>query len=412
MTPKKLSKSLIVFFVANALNVLFPVLSLPILTKHLSPEIYGQFAVAAFSGYYIGVFVECGAGPILLSKVSKYYGTPKGVALIQAAIHVQIKNWAIVSPLFFLIMIFLADVSPIISLIGCISGLQLISCPAWCFYASNRAYAFAVVNIVSRILSLLCMLGVIYLQLDDVYLALAWLVFPIIFSAAVTFLLVFRVFSNGYRFDSRLVKKMSSVFYSLLVGRASATVYGSVLAVLVSVFSPPDIKGLYFLADRIRVALQQVCQPIISFAGSRLSSVHIGGIEGKNLYKKVFFIWFGVCLFVTCVGFFTLKFFNSDILNIVSNRTYFGAADYISVMAYVFSFAVLNSLFVSAVMPSLVLHKKIISVQVFGAAIGCGIVPFIYFSYGLVSAIYGVAIVELFVLILACFFSWRKCSVR
>lgn len=386
---------IIYYYFGALINTFFPLVSLPILTKNVSPDVYGGIATVAFVGYYFSLIVEGGVTNVLIHKIASS-NSLLGRRFIYAAGKLFLTNWVCGLPFFCLLTYFLVG-APLLVIVGGVSALLPVASGNWYYYAKGYAGWFVVSVVISRLVSLLGMLSIAYFEANSDFLAFFWLASPVLVSLFM--LIVFIRLGEGeiYKIGGGTpFKWVRLAYFHQVKGRFGASVYGSILALLVTFFEPPLIKGVYFFADRIRVGVQQLYLPISSFFVHFLSKNKLLG----RVEKVVLRILLGFVVFAL-FGAIIMFAFSDYFVYFLADGQYLQAVGFLELMAGIMFFATLNNFVLSTIFPVLgdsVLASKI---QLYCGLLGALFIAFVYFFAGVLSALVAVTAVEFFIVFFA-----------
>jgi len=282
----------------QAVNYLFPLLTLPYLARVLGPEGFGKLAVAQALGQYLYLFLEYGFSLSATREAARLRGDAqalgkvfKGVFSARLILLGSTSVLAYLAGLFFPIL--KGEDSLILGALLYAFGMAL--SPVWFFQALEKMSFVAGLEFSVKLLALL---GVFWLVRSPSDVAV-----PLYLQGGASLLVSLIGFALVYKKIGIVLPNLRDGWswlrsgFSLFFFRVVVSLYTTANVIIVSVFLPPAQVALYAGAERITKALIPMWEPFSRLFLPRFSFlIHESPKEAWLLASKVGLLMFGLGL--------------------------------------------------------------------------------------------------------------------
>lgn len=381
----------------QVLNYCLPVLTLPVVARAFGPSVFGTLAAINAYAAYVGLIVNYGfnyTGPrnIATARLSAMELSQTVYATISA----QALLGAASSLVFFVILAFL-PLTPEYKLISAVILIQVLANsinPQWVFLGLERMGAFALVQLIFRVVAA----GIIVYSIRsprDVPLFVTIHATSALLATVVSF---FVLRSYGFRWRTPSFKLVVSTLqeaFRLFISTIAISFYTTTNVLIVTLVLGPSGAGPFALADRIRQATGGLLGPITSAVYPFVCRIaHRDETLEEKSTKQLFF---RLIVIISALLSAALFGFVEPIVKLVGGDAFSAAVPVLRFMALLPLIIALSNIFGVQTMFPLRMDRHVAYVVTSAAFLGpLGLLAFTHF-WGLAGAGLAVLLVECFV---------------
>lgn len=308
---KVLIENFFSLYILKIANIILPIIIFPYLVRILGVDNFGKIAVAQSVGLFFLVFIEFGFELSIVKALSSRIENVKKLSEVSSIVIIlKILLVLIVSILYFGIVFsipkFSQDKIIYIFFFGFIVGQGLF--PTWFFQSVQNMKFIALLNIVSKIVSLILILVLINTPEDYILYPLILMLGQIIIIPTALYIMIkkykIRFFIPKYQ---KLILYFKYSFHFFL-SRISLRLYEQSGTIVIGLVLPDLLVGYYAIADKLRNAILSIYSPL-----SQAIYPYMVKYKNKYFYNK-FFI---VVNAVNILGVIICFFFTNQILQIL-----------------------------------------------------------------------------------------------
>lgn len=286
----KVTKNGIWMFLLQGFNTIVPLITLPYITRILSPTAYGNFALALNWISYFQVIVEYGfdlTGPRQIVMRESDEDLNKIYSNIISARFILL----IVCCIFFIVIIYFTCIGK--TQIKCMSILffmvvAVVFQQNWFFQGISEMQNISIINMISRTISVL-LIFLLIKNPEDVYLYCFLYAFNYIVSGLIGCFIVHYKYKIHFKvYDISLIFKCISDGWHLFLSSAMGKIFGSIAITVLGMISTKEDIGIYSVINKIPYvltilfsALSQTIYPI------NCRNFQTSYIEGIKKVKKI-----------------------------------------------------------------------------------------------------------------------------
>lgn len=345
MSQRAIMESLLSLTVIQAANFIVPLFSVPWLTRTLGVTAWGEVAFVIFAIQFLLVLTDYGFSLSAVRSIARAREEPCAVSAIFSAC------WS-------LQWLLLAGVAAVAIagftvlgvdyayLVGFSLVLGNVMFPIWLFQGLEQLKAPALVQLLSR----LTMLGLIFATVtgpEDAWLALLFLTGHNLIAGPV---LLFWAFSRQHVTyatpEYTAIRKHAAEGWGIFVSKVLISSYTSLIPLVLGSIAGSESVGLYYVADKIRVAASYVLSPLSLALYPRASNL----FKEDRAAASRLVVKYGLVLFLLSFLFSAILLYLSEFLiGLFAGEEFQAAVPLLQIMA---------------VTPTLVSISNIIGVQV------------------------------------------------
>ncbi|MFA5316003.1 MAG: flippase [Dehalococcoidales bacterium] len=301
----------------EAVNYIFPLITLPYLVRVLGPEKFGLIAFAqAFVQYFV-LFTDYGFNLSATRNISIHRNDIEKVSHIFTVIVCvkfcfMLMNFITFSALVFLIPKFKPDWVLYYCCFGSVIGNVLL--PIWLFQGMERMKSMAFLNLIAKAIFLIAIFIFVRKQSDYLYVPLLTAIGGIV-AGILSIAIAFRKFHIRLKpisvaDMSREVKEGLHIFMSTV----STNLYTSTNTFLLGLFTNNTIVGYFSAGEKVVRALIRMFNPVFQSVYPYISKVAV--ISKDEAIKKIRKL-FRLSLYLSVPLFVVIVFFADNITRII-----------------------------------------------------------------------------------------------
>jgi PST family polysaccharide transporter len=292
---KKVIKNGIFMYLLQFFNTITPLLTIPYITRILGPVGYGSFSMALNIIGYMQVIVEYGFGMSATRKIAQSHDSSDVQGLFTRVIFSRI---ILMLFCFLLIAIFFPfytrfNVWCLLCLLLCLVGVCFQQ--TWLFQGLQEMSHIAIINIVSRTLSVILVFALVKTEKDLLLYCILYSVSPLL-SGILGFMIARKRYNLSFqKVDIKdIMSELKSGWY-VFTTQFSSKIFSSIGITFLGVFTSEYYVGIYSAIQKISIGLLVVWMPISQILYP-ISSRWLGEsfLLGKKKIQKVQVI----CLFI------------------------------------------------------------------------------------------------------------------
>lgn len=384
-------------FSIQVVNYILPLMIVPRLLNVLGVELFGVYILTLTAVQYFLIFSEYGFNLTVTRKlairindkgyVSKVFISVVVAKLTIAALGLIVVNVFVLITSHFREYLFYFNISYLAVLGG-------VFFPIWLYQAYEKMHLIAICNFISRLLGVIF----VYLLVDDGNdLALAFII-----QGGVT--LIAAVISLFYCFHHEMVYvvriKISDVVlelkdgWSIFVSTSFASLYTTTIPIILGYTSGIASVGFFSAADKIRLAVQSIINPVSQSLYPRLSRLMVNDKnEARDLLLKVF-KFFVLPLFILsfalmCASDYVIYYLYGDELK--------DAGDLLKVLIWIPPVIAIGNLLGVQVMLPKGMKRQFSKTYVVAAFVGLPLLVINSYYFSVIGACYTSVFIEVFV---------------
>lgn len=345
MSRRTIIESFMSLSVIQAANFIVPLLSIPWLTRTLGVTVWGEIAYVIFVMQFFLVLTDYGFSLSALSSVAQAREKPGAVSAIFSACWsfqwLLLTGAAVIAILGFEIFkvnsAYLAGFSLVI-------GNVLV--PMWLFQGLEQLKVPALVQLSSRIVMLVLIFATVTGP-EDGWLALLLLTGHNLIAGPILLVWAFTRQHVAYSIpELSTIHKNARQGFGFFVSKILISSYSSLIPFVLGAVADKESVGLYYIADKIRVAASYVLSPLSLALFPRTSNLYRTDPDAGN--KLVF--RYGTVIFVLSFFFsLVLLSFSEFIIVFAAGEEFLSAVPLLQIMA---------------ITPTLVAISNIVGVQI------------------------------------------------
>ncbi|MGB9680690.1 MAG: flippase [Minisyncoccia bacterium] len=290
-TKKRLAENFISLSVLQAVNYIFPLITLPYLVRILGPEKFGLIAFAqAFIGYFI-ILTDYGFNLSATREISINRGNKEKVAEIFSSVMIVKFFLGILSFLILVSMLtfipkFGSDWLVYIFTFGMVLGSVLF--PVWFFQGMERMKYITILNIVAKGIFTVCIFIFIRKMSDYLYVPLINSM-GFIVAGGLSLRIASKDFGIKFQIPSiSAIKHQLQEGWHIFISTAVISLYTTSNAFILGLFTNNTIVGYYSAAEKIVKAAQGLLAPVSQTVYPYFSKLYSENkIKAKQLLKKI-----------------------------------------------------------------------------------------------------------------------------
>ncbi|MBN6709945.1 oligosaccharide flippase family protein [Haemophilus haemoglobinophilus] len=310
---KKLIRNFFSLYILKITNIIIPLIVFPYLVRVLGIDNFGKLAVAQSFGLFFLVFIEFGFDLSIVRVLSKKTNNVNKLSEVSSIVMLlKIFLVLLVATVYFPIIIFFPKFSQDIIVYLCVFGFLMGQgfFPTWFFQSVQDMKFIAILNIFSKLISLVLIFILIKDKNDYVW-------YPFLLMLGYIMILPIAVYIMVKKYNVKFFipnyKKLLLYFkysFNFFLSRISLRLYEQSGMILIGLLLPELLVGYYAIADKLRNAVLSIYSPL-----SQALYPYMVKYKNKNFYKK-FFIFLNILNIVAVViGFL----FTDTILQIIFN---------------------------------------------------------------------------------------------
>lgn len=295
-----MKKNIILLFLVQASNYLFPLISLPYLMRILGAEHFGIMAMTQAWVQYMVLFVDYGFNFSATRLISINRHDKNKVNRIYTVTIVSKILLATISLLLFCLLgrFFVDDDFYSLTLWGSGAVIGTVLFPVWLFQGLEKMQGIAIFTVVAKAISIL-LIFILVKNSNDIKFAVFCQSLGVLVSGFIACIYIKQCKMASFTsFKIKDVKETLVLGFDLFISNIAMSFYTTLNILVVGVLGGPTLAGYFAAADKIRTAAQGLLTPVQQAMFPRVSAlVH----EGKNLnnimqlYGKKF-ILFGLTI--------------------------------------------------------------------------------------------------------------------
>ena len=363
MIQRTIRDSLLSLTAIQAANFIVPLFAVPWLTRTLGINAWGEVAYVIFAMQICLVLTDYGFSLSAVRSIARSKENLDKVSTIFSACWsiqwILLFLTALISTVSFTIL----DLKPLY-LVGFSLVLGNILCPIWLFQGLEQLKAPAVAQLLSRFL----MLGLIYTFVtgpEDAWLALFLITGHNLVAGPILLFRLFRRRQLSYSIPSlATISRYAKEGWGIFVSKIFVSSYTSLIPFFLGNISGNASVGLYYVADKIRVAASYSLSPISLALFPRSSKLFKDDLQaGRKLVLK-----YGSVLFCLSVVFSIAIFFLSEFLiSLLADIEFLDAVPLLRIMAFTPTFVAISNIIGTQILLPLGLIQQYNKSIIFGA---------------------------------------------
>ncbi len=328
----------------NAFSFLFPLITVPYLTRVLEPEKFGIVSFALVVMQYFIILTSFGFAFSATQQISINRDNIKKVseifsAVISVKLLLTLLSAAILAILFITTEQFRTDKMVFICSFGIVLGDALL--PLWLFQGMEKMKFMTLVNFISKLLFTLLIFVFVKTQQD--YLLVPLFTAAGYFAAGlISFVIAFSIFKLKIILPNiKTIKEQISASWAIFISTLSINLYRNANTLLLGLLTGNyAIVGIYSSAEKIIKGLQSLVSPVSDALFPYLSRRLAGGNDSENT-KFIFKL--GKYYFVALLPIsLLLIFFAYPIVELVLGTKFLDAVADAKIMSFVILFGGIN----------------------------------------------------------------------
>lgn len=397
----RLFKNIASLGIIQLVNYIFPLITIPYISRIIGPEGYGVINYAiAFTGYFT-LLIAYGFDLTATRRIAREIGNNQEINKIVSEVLTARIILFFVSTFFFIISIFFfkpiqKDIYiSIILFTGCIAT---VFSPQYIYQGFQELGIFAKMNFIKGVINT-CLIFLVIKKSDDYY----WI--PILSSSFIITINIFLLFYSIKRFQIKyklvsikralhLIIKEKTIFFSTVV----ISLYTSTNVVILGFFVSSKEIGYFttsqnflnIVTSLISVPISTALYPFIA-RGFSVSRQH--GIE---LIRKILPIVFYITLFASL----SVLFLAPHIIKIVYGNKFVNSIDVLKIISFLPLIIGVSNVFGVQLMLNLGLDKLFFKTTFIASVIGLILNIFMSKHYGYLGTAWNSIIIECFVTII------------
>jgi O-antigen/teichoic acid export membrane protein len=402
----KLFKSLSVFFVFNALNSAVPLILLPFLTRHLSPEHYGILSVYTTISAILSAFVGLSSNSMISIKYF-YLNTKEFYQYISSVLTILFSSLLLVILVLFVFQKPIFNLTRLefkwVFLAAIFSSFQFISqiiLSIW--QSSGKAYLYGLFNFSFILLNLFLS----YILISFFNYGWEGRVIAQLFIGFIGALIaLFYLFSKKVKFyNLKYVKEVIKISLPIIPHSLAGTIFNFADRLIINRFLTSSNLGIYTIAFQlgsgVNIITDAYCKSLMPFVAEKIKE---DTIEGYIDLTKVFIYSFIASILIFILSFLFLQFIFEFV---VPNPEYLFAK---SLIIYFLIGNIFHALYYNFVDVLFVFQKtKIIATITIGTSITSLLLSYLLIqTHGLLGIIYVYIFNRGIILLLTFYFSSR-----
>jgi len=285
---KRLLANFFSLSILQLFTYILPLITLPYLVRVLGTEKFGLVMFAQAFIVFFNILVDFGFNLSATREISIHRDNKIKITEVFSAVMTIKVILIIVSFIFLSFIIFTFDRFSNNKELYYFTFLSVIGqalFPIWYFQGIEKMRYITIVNIASKVIFTLLVFIVIQKQSDYMYVPLINGI-GFIIGAIASLWIVYKTFNQSFIFCTKNILK--HYFYEsaeFFWSRVSLTLYTSVNAFILGIFTNNTMVGYYTIAEKLYQAMQQIYQPIV-----QVLYPYVAKYKNIRLYKKVFIL--------------------------------------------------------------------------------------------------------------------------
>jgi len=293
-------KNIILLFIVQASNYLFPLLTLPYLMRVLGVANFGVMSIVMAVVQYAIIIVDYGFNFSATRKVALNKNDNKKINHIYTV--TTMAKLLLLVPVYVVLSVYIIingfnNVSYFL-LLGSLSVIGSVFFPIWLYQGLEKMQGIAVSSTIAKFLSLLSIF-ILVQKPEDIDKAIISQSLGYIFTALISFCLLKKL--NIVRFTKISFKEILSSYkdgFDLFISNVTISLYTTLNVIIIGYFGDATLAGYFSAADKIRAAAQGILTPVQQAVFPRVCSLVDSGLTLKNVIKMygLKFIIFSACI--------------------------------------------------------------------------------------------------------------------
>lgn len=398
MLKTKLFKNILSLGIIQLVNYIFPLITIPYVSRIIGPEGYGIINYATVFVGYFTLLIAYGFDLTATRRIARFTNNKQEINnIISEVLTARIILFFISIFIFIISIIFFKPIQqdiriPIILYIGCIA---VVFSPQYIFQGFQELGIFAKMNFIKGLLNT----GLIFIVIKsskDYY----WI--PILSSFFLIIINFFLFFYTIYRFDIKY--KLISIRKALKLINAEKTIFFS--TVIISLYTSTNVIILgYFVSSKeigyfttsqnfLNIVISLVSVPIstslypLVAKGFSVSKQH-----GLELIKKILPIIF----YVTLLASLSVLFFAPYIINFIYGNKFLDSIVILRIISFLPFLVGISNVFGVQLMLNLGMDKLFFKTTLIAAVLGVILNILMSKYYGYIGTAWNIIIIECFV---------------
>jgi PST family polysaccharide transporter len=397
MALRKLFVSALWLALIQFLNIVLPVMTVPIVTRAFGPTMFGVLATISALAGYVGLLATFGfnlTGPrataVLRDELSKLSTVISNILSAQAALAAT-GTLVFVSAAFFISDTSNHKTIAILILIQVVANSMM---PQWAFLGMDRLRDATIIQAIFRIAA--STLIIVFVRSDHDILLYVAINAGSSIAIAISSLILLRLY--GIRLSIPTVGDVIATIKSataLFTSALAINLYTTTNVVIVNMVLGPTAAGPFALADRLRQATSGLLGPITGAIYPFVCRIAEGEEtteEAKT--KRLFFRTIFGLSFLMSIGLFT---FAPTIVQLAGGGAFADAASVLRITAFVPALTALSNIIAVQSMLPLGMDREVTTIVTVAAVLGVAGMIVMTKMYGLIGAATVVVGVEIFV---------------
>lgn len=403
---KLLLKNIFSLFSIQAVNYLLPLLIIPLLLKVLGVELFGIYILILTVIQYFIIVSEYGFNLTATRKIAINIEDKQTVSKLFFAV---IFSKSLIAVIGFVAMNLALLILPqykeykLYLNLGYLSVLGSVFFPIWLYQAYEKMIWIAICNFVSRVAGIILIFWMVTSKSDILLAIVIQSIMPII---AAIIALIYCFASNMVQWSKisfRDVVEELKDSWDIFVSTSFVSLYTTSIPLILGFFAGASSVGVFSAADKIRIALQSVINPVSQAIYPRLSKLMIKEEEsGLKLIRMMF-------------KFFVLPFFgfslvamllSNELIRLLYGEDFMEAASILKIIIWIPPVVAIANLLGIQIMLPLGMKKQFSLTYIICGVIG---LPLLFLGAWLFAA-QGVGIASVIIEILVVSMFWNFIS--
>lgn len=411
MALRKLLVSAFWLALLQFLNIVLPILTVPVVTRAFGPTVFGVLATISALAGYVGLLAMYGFNFTGPRATAILRDDPKKLSIVVSNILGAQALLAVVGILAFLMAapwIPYASSHEAIAVLMLVQAVSYSMTPQWAFLGIDKLRDATIVQAAFRIVASTMVILLVRGE-HDVFLYVAINTGASI-AIAISSLIILRLY--GIRLS---VPKVEDVILTirnataLFTSTLAINLYTTTNVIIVNMVLGPAAAGPFALADRLRQATSGILGPITGVIYPFVCRITEGdeSVEETRTKRLFFRTIFGLS-FLMSVGLFV---FAPTIVRIAGGGAFADAASVLRITALVPTLVALSNIIAVQSMLPLGMDREVTTIVASAAVVGIGGMIVMTTAFGLSGASVMVVCVEIFVVLAAAMTMSRRRSV-
>jgi len=396
----KLKINFICLYLSQAVNFVFPLLSVPYLSRVLSVEHFGVIFFSYAYVSYLGIICDYGFSITGVKDVATSRGDQEELfkkvnAIFYAKTFLLI--FAICAGVLGILLIAKLRAEWFCYTISLISLIYNAYYPLWFFQGQERMFYITVINLLTKSSSLILIF--LFIKSDQQYLMVIFFtVLMNVVSVIIAQLILYRAWKFRYHWpDICYIKRQLKDGFIIFISTIAISLYTTSNTFFLGVFANERSVAYYASAERIVSGVQSLLSPVTQSLFPYLAKlVHEDKAAGLAFLKKIF-LRISLLTFATSSLLFV---FAPDIVRLLLGVKYNDSVVILRIMAFIpFIVGMSNVLGLQTMIP-LGMKKQFSKILIVGSVIDLSLIFLFVPTYGYVASAYCVVITEVVVTLL------------